>query len=140
MEMASRESAEYHQSLDPFSSAAFAVSWAGEEVSMNWFDTTRAFTERWRHQRDVPAEPGTILRFEISGDCGGVWRLYRDSNAWRLVDRDLGEATSTVTIPQEIAWRIFTRGIDRVSGAAQTRVEGNPELGLHILSMKAIVG
>jgi hypothetical protein len=52
----------------------------------------------------------------------------------------LGQVTAKVTIPQEIAWRIFTKGIDPASAAAQTRVEGNAELGLHVLKMKAIVG
>src|SRR5213076_2625439 len=33
MELASRESVEFRRSLDPFSRAAFAVSWAGEETS-----------------------------------------------------------------------------------------------------------
>jgi uncharacterized protein (TIGR03083 family) len=173
MELASRESAEYHQSLDPFSQAAFAVSWAGEAISLNWFDTAREFTERWHHQqqirlavdrpgiatpelyhpvldcflraapytyRDVPAETGTVLQFDISGDCGGAWWLYRDGDAWRLVDHALAQPTSKVTIPHEIAWRIFTKGIDQASAAAQTRVEGNQRLGLRILTMKAIVG
>jgi uncharacterized protein (TIGR03083 family) len=173
MDLASRESAEYHASLDPFSAATFAVSWAGEEASLNWFDTARELTERWHHQqqirlatgrpgimtpelyhpvldcflralpytyRDVPAETGTVLEFEISGDCGGSWWLYRDSDSWRLLGGGFGKAASKVTIPQEIAWRIFTKGIDPVSAAAQTRVEGNEQLGLRILSMKAIVG
>ena len=48
--MASKESAEYHQALDPFGAAMFPVSWAGEEESTNWFDTAREFTERWHHQ------------------------------------------------------------------------------------------
>jgi hypothetical protein len=47
MEFASRESAAYHLSLDPFATAAFPVSWAGERQSLNWFDTAREFTERW---------------------------------------------------------------------------------------------
>ena len=173
MELASRQSAEYHISLDPFSPALFSVSWAGEAVSLNWFDTAREFTERWHHQqqirlavgrpgietrelyhpvldcflralpytyRDAPAETGTVLQFEISGDCGGTWWLYRDGNSWRLVEQALGEVTSKVTIPQEIAWRIFTKGIDRASALAQTRAEGNEQLGLRILTMKAIVG
>lgn len=173
MELTSRESAEYHASLDLFAPAAFAVSWAGEETSLNWFDTAREFTERWHHQqqirlavnrpgimtpelyhpvldcflralpyayRDVPADPGTLLEFEISGDCGGVWWLHRDAAAWRLVNRTSAQATSKATIPQEIAWRIFTKGIDRRSAEAQTQVEGNSQLGLHILSMKSIVG
>ena len=173
MNLASRESAEYHASLDPFSPAAFAVSWAGEETSLNWFDTAREYTERWHHQqqirlaagrpgimtpelyhpvldcflralpytyRNVPADPGTVLEFVISGDCGGAWWLHRDVECWRLVDRARGDVTSKVTIPQEVAWRIFTKGIDPVSAAAQTNVVGNEDLGLHILKMKAIVG
>src|SRR6266567_2204296 len=53
MELASRESVAYHQSLDPFAPAQFAVSWAGEEVSLNWFDTARELTERWHHQQQI---------------------------------------------------------------------------------------
>src|SRR5258708_23523164 len=53
MEVASRESVAYHQSLDPFAPAQFAVSWAGEEVSLNWFDTARELTERWHHQQQI---------------------------------------------------------------------------------------
>jgi hypothetical protein len=149
------------------------VSWAGEAVSLNWFDIAREFTERWHHQqqirvavgrpgietrelyhpvldcfmralpytyRDVPAETGTVLQFEISGDCGGTWWLYRDGNSWRLVEHVLGEVTSKVTIPQEIAWRVFTKGIDRESALAQTSAEGDEQLGLRVLTMKGIVG
>src|SRR5258708_7366525 len=53
MELASRQSAEYHISVHPFSPALFSVSWAGEAVSLNWFDTAREFTERWHHQQQI---------------------------------------------------------------------------------------
>src|SRR5215472_342695 len=65
MEVASRESAEYHQALDPFAPAMFAVSWAGEEQSPNWFDTAREFTERWHHQQQIRLavnRPGIMTR------------------------------------------------------------------------------
>jgi uncharacterized protein (TIGR03083 family) len=172
MEVASTESAKYHQSLDPFATATFAVSWAGEETSPNWFDTARELTERWHHQqqirlavnrpgimmpelyqpvldcwmralpytyRNILADPGTLLQFDISGECGGTWCLLRQSNGWQLVRPSLGKATSRVTIPQEIAWRVFTKGIDRKTALAQAQVEGDSELGLHILQMIAIV-
>jgi hypothetical protein len=45
-----------------------------------------------------------------------------------------------VTIPQEIAWRLFTKGLDLASAEADTSVDGNRELGLQILQMRAIVG
>src|SRR5262249_41177853 len=39
MKAACQQSASFHESLDPFAPAAFAVSWAGEATSLNWFDT-----------------------------------------------------------------------------------------------------
>src|SRR6516162_11474172 len=44
MQRACQESAIFHESLDPFAPAAFNVSWAGEEKSLNWFDTARELT------------------------------------------------------------------------------------------------
>jgi hypothetical protein len=33
--------------------AVFAVSWAGEQVSANWFDIARDYTEKWHHQQQM---------------------------------------------------------------------------------------
>ena len=173
MEIASRESAEFHQALDPMAEATFSVSWAGEESSLNWFDTARELTERWHHQqqirmatnrsgimtrelyypvldcfmralpfkyRDRSGEAGTHLRFNVSGDCGGSWYLYRDEERWVQVETPEGRQASETTIPQGIAWRIFTKGIDRESAAAQVPVTGDLDLGAHVLGMVAIIG
>src|SRR6202044_394083 len=53
MKEACEQSATFHESLDPFAPAAFNVSWAGEEKSLNWFDTARELTERWHHQQQI---------------------------------------------------------------------------------------
>jgi hypothetical protein len=81
-----------------------------------------------------------VLQFDISGEWGGTWWLQRDGNSWRLVNRALAEPASRVTIPHEIAWRVFTKGIDRKSAAAQAQVEGDRQLGSPVLLMTAIVG
>jgi uncharacterized protein (TIGR03083 family) len=173
MEVASKESAEYHQALDPFAPAMFPVSWAGEEQSANWFDTAREFTERWHHQqqirlavnkpgimtrefyypvldcflralpytyREVPAQEGTQLQFNVSGECGGSWYLMKRDSTWALIASPQGNIISETTISHEIAWRIFTKGISRGEAEAQVRVNGNVKLGLHILNMISIVG
>ena len=173
MEIASRESAEYHRALDPFGLAMFPVSWAGEEQSANWFDTAREFTERWHHQQqirlavnkpgiktrefyfpvldcfmrglphsygNVSAKSGTLAQFNISGECGGSWYLFRDGAAWTLIDSAVGEKISETTIPQEIAWRIFTKGIALEEARTQVLVTGDEAVGLHILKMISIVG
>jgi uncharacterized protein (TIGR03083 family) len=173
MEAASRKSSEYHQALDPFGTAMFPVSWAGEEESTNWFDTAREFTERWHHQqqiriavnkpgimtrefyfpvldcfmrglpyayRGVTAQAGSLAQFNIEGECGGSWYLFREREAWAQITSPAGEKISETTIPQEIAWRIFTKGIASEEARVQVQVAGDETVGLHILKMISIVG
>jgi uncharacterized protein (TIGR03083 family) len=173
MKEACEQSARFHESLDPFAPAAFSVSWAGEEQSLNWFDTAREFTERWHHQqqirlatnrpgimtpelyhpvldcfvrglpylyRDVDAHDGALLVLEISGECGGRWFLRKELLGWRFVKPSVEKPASRVTIPQELAWRVFTKGIDRDSARALVAVEGNRDLGEKVLQLTAIVG
>jgi hypothetical protein len=90
--------------------------------------------------RDVVRPPGAVLRLDVAGECGGTWFLHREGSAWRLTDRAPGPPTSRVTIPQEIAWRVFTKGIDREAAAGQARVDGDRDLGIQVLGMTAIVG
>jgi uncharacterized protein (TIGR03083 family) len=53
LEASNQEVAAYFQSLDPRGEAIFAVSWAGEEKSENWFDIAREYTEKWHHQQQI---------------------------------------------------------------------------------------
>jgi len=89
--------------------------------------------------RNVSAKPGTFVQVNISGECGGSWYLYRAEQTWQLIEEPLGERVSEIVIPQEIAWRIFTKGIDRDSALSQVKIVGDTALGLHILGMVSIV-
>jgi uncharacterized protein (TIGR03083 family) len=91
------------------------------------------------HYRSLPAPPGTAIRIHVSGDCGGDWHLYR-GDAWMLAGEAVGTIVATITIPQDIAWRIFTKGIAREHAREQVRVTGDPALSGHVLDMVAIVG
>jgi uncharacterized protein (TIGR03083 family) len=172
MEVAAKSLAEFHASRDPYATAPFGVSWAGEEKSANWFDTAREFTERWHHQqqirlavnkpgimtrelyypvldcflralpftyRAVSAEPGTYAQINVSGECGGSWYLCRAEETWQLLQEPVGEKVSETTIPQEIAWRIFTKSLDRESALSQAKITGDRKLGEQVLGMISIV-
>lgn len=55
----------FFRTLDPHSPARFPVAWAGEDVSPNWFDIGREYTERWLHQqqiREAVRAPGLTAR------------------------------------------------------------------------------
>jgi uncharacterized protein (TIGR03083 family) len=63
--------------------------------------------------RSVEAPDGVVARVVVTGPCGDIWHVRRHANGWTLVT-DVGdrEIVATTSLPQEIAWRVFTRGID----------------------------
>jgi uncharacterized protein (TIGR03083 family) len=173
MRVVSPQFCDWHRKLDPNAPALFPVTWAGEDVSAQWFDTARELTERWHHQeqirlavgqeslmtrelyhpvldcflrvlpftyQDVPAEPGASMVVRIEGDSGGEWRLWRDANGWRMVERVPEPPQATVTIPEAIAWRLFTKGIARNLAEPMIRCEGDRDLASHLFRAIAIVG
>jgi uncharacterized protein (TIGR03083 family) len=85
--------------------------------------------------RAAPGMAGSFAQFNVSGECGGSWYLYRDKETWKLSAAPCGEKVSETEIPQEIAWRLFTKGIGRESAASQIHVRGDTKLGLGILEM-----
>ncbi len=173
MRVAVRDLHDYLATLDPFATAAFGVSWAGERRSFNWFDVAREFTERWHHQqqirlavgrpgiltrrlyhpvldcflrglphafRSIAAPIGTVVTIEIAGDCGGVWFLRRNDRDWSLTAApESGASVVRTTIPQEIAWQIFTRAIAPAAARAKVTIEGDERLGAGALGLVAIV-
>jgi uncharacterized protein (TIGR03083 family) len=89
--------------------------------------------------RGISAQPGTYVQIVVAGECGGHWYLCRAEETWRLLEKPFGEKASEITIPQEIAWRIFTKGIDRESALSQVKITGDTRLGQHVLGMISIV-
>jgi len=89
--------------------------------------------------RNTEAPAGTVLLVEIAGECGGQWFFARERGRWEVVKASTSEPAAQVTIPQEIAWRVFTKGIDRDVAKAQIKVQGDQRLGQHVLELTAIV-
>jgi uncharacterized protein (TIGR03083 family) len=89
--------------------------------------------------RTISAQAGTYVQVNVSGECGGSWYLCRVEQEWELLREPAGEKTSETTIPQEIAWRIFTKGIDRETALSQVKITGDSKLCQHVLGMISIV-
>lgn len=87
---------------------------------------------------DAPVGAGVLL--EITGECGGRWALVRACNRWNFSREGLKQYACTVHLPQSIAWRVFTRGIDLAETMRLAEIEGDPRLASAILGMTAIVG
>lgn len=90
--------------------------------------------------RDISAPDSAALLIEISGDCGGRWCLLRSDEKWSFAGELPAHITAHITIPQTIAWRIFTKGIDFQSARDQVTISGDNALAEHALKLVAIVG
>ena len=65
LESTGKQYSEIMAAQDLHSKAIFAVSWAGEETSENWFHIAREYTEKWHHQqqiREAVGKPGIMER------------------------------------------------------------------------------
>lgn len=89
--------------------------------------------------RSVPAAEGTVTAVEISGDAGGAWGMIRQEERWHLSTDDPGKARVKVTIPQEIAWRLFTNCIPKSEAQRRMTFQGDAPLGTSILDMLSIM-
>lgn len=90
--------------------------------------------------RDVDAPEGTLLRFDVAGEAGGSWFLSRQDGSWRLAREAEGTVHSEVTIPQEIAWRLFTKGIAKGLARREIRVTGeSQDLGWKVLDTLSVM-
>ena len=82
---------QYHEhlcALDPFDPAVFAVAWAGQDQSENWFHIAREYTEKYIHQQQirdaVGAEPlfsGELFRPFIRTFLYALPVAYRNRTA-----------------------------------------------------------
>ena len=90
--------------------------------------------------RNATAPQRTVVRFEISGEAGGIWYVYKSEEGWILLLDAPTEPATSVVLPQDVAWRLFTKGIDRGKARGPARIEGRTELADPIFSATAIIG
>lgn len=164
--------AQFFSSLDPQAPAIFPVSWAGDEVSPNWFDLAREYTEKWLHQqqirdatdspplttrawlfpvldtfmrglphayRDLEAPKTTEVAIRITGEAGDLWTLRHTTNAWTLLRGETPHSTSQITLDQDTAWRLFSKGITPSDARALVQVDGQAHMSEPLFRFLAIM-
>lgn len=89
--------------------------------------------------RGIEALEGTCISVEITGAAGGVWTLWANGRAWYLFEGLAPDAACRVSMEPDLAWRLFTRGIDRGEAQDKVRIKGNQILGKRVLDMTSIM-
>jgi len=139
------EVAEFVEGLDPFAPALFGVAWAGQDVSPNWLDTGREYTEGWHHQQQIREAVGAPLltRREwlfpvLDVSMRALPHSYRDVEAaagQAVAFRVTGDAGGAWSLRREAGeWRLFTGEVE----SPACRVETDADTAWRVF-FKAIV-
>ncbi len=89
--------------------------------------------------RDVEAAADTHVKLIVSGEAGGEWSLVRRERGWLLGRGEASAPTATVRLDQNIAWRLFTKGLSEEQAREAVRIEGDEALGEKMLEAVAII-
>jgi uncharacterized protein (TIGR03083 family) len=90
--------------------------------------------------RSIAAEEGTRVIIAVMGDCGGEWNLVRKAGKWSLALESTAPISARVEVPQELAWRIFTKGITPAEAESRSVLSGDGQLAQAFFRTIAIVG
>jgi uncharacterized protein (TIGR03083 family) len=89
--------------------------------------------------RQVQAEPGVSVAFDIRGEAGGVWTLARGMGGWTLLGGRDPQARARVSLDQETAWKLFSKGLSSEEASRRIVIEGDPRLGRPVLGTLAVM-
>lgn len=90
------------------------------------------------HYRDTTGANGDLIKFVFRGSSNKTWFL-RYANSWKLLTEIDEKPTCEVTIEDEFAWRIFTKGVTKKEAIQKSKITGKQEIGLKIFDMIAVM-
>jgi Mycothiol maleylpyruvate isomerase N-terminal domain len=89
--------------------------------------------------RETGADDGTTIEITISGEAGGKWHLVCDAGRWMLVTDCLTKPTTFFELDADIAWRLWTKGVDAATAKTKAIVRGDESLAAPLFTMVTIM-
>jgi len=92
--------------------------------------------------RQVQRPEGTAVRVVVEGKAGGEWHLLRRGEGWDQAASADGDLAVVVTLPQEVAWKVWTKGRlvdEKLRTWPGIRIEGDEELGRMVIGMVSVM-
>ncbi len=89
--------------------------------------------------REVNSPDGTCVTLSIIGKSESTWSILREDKRWQLYSGKPPQPQVEVILPENVAWRLFTRGISKENGQKLATFRGNEALGAQLLEMVSII-
>ena len=87
----------------------------------------------------VKAPLNTTVKVEIVGVAGGVWTIKKDKSFWDFTQDQVEKPDALIYIDQQIAWLLFSKGINPLEAAQYYQIHGDVSLASHALEMTAVM-
>ena len=91
------------------------------------------------HYRAVKGKSGDVLQLHIGDGSTKAWYLQWNNGVWDLKNGTAEAYSSFVQVPDEIAWRVFTKGIDKNEALERSTLKGPNTLSEHLFSLTAVM-
>lgn len=88
------------------------------------------------------APDATTIVLIVANDAGhpvGSWSLRRDATRWRIFSGAAPDATTTVRLTADDAWRLFYNALPAATARARARIIGAPDLAGPLFSARAVM-
>jgi hypothetical protein len=82
---------------------------------------------------------GDVLKVEIVGKAGGVWSIVKKNNEWVSTSDDNINPKALIYIDQQIAWLLFSGGINPTDAGQYYQINGDVNLASYVLEMKLMM-
>lgn len=92
-----------------------------------------------RTYAEVDSADGTLIALTITGDAGGAWFLLRENGAWNLYVEAGKAADAELVVDQDLAWRLFTKGVSKDEALARSTLLGDQALAAKALEMVSVI-
>ena len=89
--------------------------------------------------RNTSAAEETAIEISVDSEAGGKWFLVRRSGLWQISSDNDGTVSASITIPAEISWKLFTKGISPEEAGTWCTITGDGTLGATVLSLVAVM-
>jgi uncharacterized protein (TIGR03083 family) len=89
--------------------------------------------------RNVVAEPGETVVFDVRGPAGGQWTLVRESDRWTLAKGEPASETTRVRLGEDAAWKLLFNALSDSDVAQAVSVSGREDLARPLLRARSVI-
>lgn len=89
--------------------------------------------------RNVDASADTVIALRIDGEAGGDWSLLRQNQQWSLWSGARADAVTRITMSDDIAWRLFSKGLLRPEVQRAVTISGDVALEIPVWDLVAVM-